>query len=68
VPKNKVVPNGDTILNVEGVAALLGVGTRVVYRMAGDGRIPAFRLGDVWRFSRLAVEEWSRQQALENLR
>jgi hypothetical protein len=36
--------------------------------MAKDRELPAFRFGDVWRFSRLSLEEWSKKQAMDNLK
>ena len=33
------------------VGRLLGVDTSTIYRMAGDGRLPALRVGRQWRFA-----------------
>jgi excisionase family DNA binding protein len=38
------------LLTARDVARLLGVDTATVYRMAGDGRLPAVRVGRQWRF------------------
>ncbi|RWS93987.1 helix-turn-helix domain-containing protein [Aeromonas caviae] len=40
------------ILTLEEVAAYLKAGKRTVYRLAQEGRIPAFKLGGSWRFRR----------------
>lgn len=68
MPKARIIPDGNDIMNVEQVATYFGVGVRVIYRVAKDGEVPAFRFGDTWRFSRLALEEWSKKQAMGNLR
>lgn len=38
------------LLTAAQVGRLLGVDTSTVYRMAGDGRLPAVRVGRQWRF------------------
>lgn len=55
-------------MNVEMVAEYFGVGVRVVYRVAKNGEVPAFKFGDTWRFSRLALAEWSKKQAMGNVK
>jgi excisionase family DNA binding protein len=68
MPKTRLEPNGNDTLNVEQTAAMLGVGTGVVYRLAKSGNIPAIRIGDVWRFSRSGLEEWIRTEATKNVK
>jgi excisionase family DNA binding protein len=41
---------GSDVLNVQQAAAFFGVGVRVIYALAKDGKMPAVRLGDVWRW------------------
>lgn len=48
----------DEVLTVPQAAALLQVGTNIVYRLANDGEIPARKVGGVWRFSRLLIHLW----------
>jgi DNA repair protein RadD len=68
MPKAKLIPNGSDILNIDQAAAMLGVGTGSLYRLAKDGRVPATRLGDVWRFSNLGLERWIRTEAARNVK
>lgn len=51
-------PASDEVLTADDVASLLRVSSKTVKRMAGDGRIPAQRVGRAWRFSRAAVLDW----------
>lgn len=68
MPKTKITPPTDgEIMDVEQVSQFFGVGARLIYRLAGDGHLPAFKFGEVWRFSRSALVEWSAQQARDNL-
>ena len=46
------------ILTLEEVAAYLKAGKRTVYRLAQEGRIPAFKLGGSWRFRRAELDNW----------
>lgn len=48
----------EQVLTADDVAALLRVSAKTVKRLAGDGRIPAQRVGRAWRFSRVAVLDW----------
>lgn len=50
------------------VAALLGVSERLVYKLASDRRIPAFRVGCALRFDPAALASWLRQQMVSQER
>ncbi|MEX2562889.1 MAG: helix-turn-helix domain-containing protein [Nitriliruptoraceae bacterium] len=45
------------LLTAQQVQDLLDVDASTVYRMAGDGRLPAVRIGRQWRFPEEAIEE-----------
>src|SRR6266487_6850442 len=51
----------DEILEPKEVAKLLKVHQRTVVRWAEQGKLPVFKLGDLWRFRREAIEEHIRQ-------
>ena len=56
-------------LSVEDVAERFGVNATTVYRLAQRGRLPAFKVGNQWRFSEEMLEEWvSEQTAAERTR
>jgi excisionase family DNA binding protein len=49
---------------VRQLAEYLSVNERTVYRMAERGDLPAFKVGDAWRFRRHDIDAWiDRQQA-----
>ena len=50
-------PEGE-ILSLDEVAAYFKAGKRTVYRLAAEGRLPAFKLGGTWRFRRCDLDEW----------
>lgn len=37
------------------------------FRQAGAKKIPAFKVGGTWRFSRADIDNWIKQQSLEGL-
>ena len=47
----------EQLVGAERIQDLLGVDRSTVYRMAGDGRLPAVKVGRQWRFPLEAVEE-----------
>ena len=50
----------ERVLNSEEAAALLQIHPKTLQRMARQGSIPAFRIGDLWRFRASALDEWLR--------
>ena len=55
------------ILTLDDVAAYLKVGKRTVYRLAAAKKIPAFKVGGTWRFSRADIDSWIKQQSMDAL-
>ena len=55
------------ILTLDDVAAYLKVGKRTVYRLAAAKKIPAFKVGGTWRFSRADIDMWIKQQSMDGL-
>jgi excisionase family DNA binding protein len=49
-----------TALTVAEVAVLLNVSERQVYKLAADGRIPCFKIGNSIRFDPAAFAAWLR--------
>jgi len=50
----------EPVLNSEEAAALLQIHPKTLQRMARQGAVPAFRIGDLWRFRASALDEWLR--------
>jgi excisionase family DNA binding protein len=51
------------ILTIKQVADYLKVTERTIYRLAAAKKIPAFKVGGTWRFSRAGIESWIREQS-----
>lgn len=52
----------DQILTLEEVSRYLKLNKATVYRMAQSGKIPALKVGKVWRFQRAKLEAWLERQ------
>lgn len=55
------------ILTIKQVADYLKVTERTIYRLAAAKKIPAFKVGGTWRFSRVDIDSWIKQQSMEGL-
>jgi excisionase family DNA binding protein len=53
------------ILTILEVARYLKVAERTVYRLAAAKKLPAFKVGGAWRFSRAEIDTWIKQQSAE---
>ncbi len=49
---------GEEVLTIKDVAALLKVGEKTIYSMAQGGELPAFKVRGQWRFSRKDLDAW----------
>jgi excisionase family DNA binding protein len=51
------------ILTIKEVSEYLKVTERTIYRLAAAKKIPGFKVGGAWRFSRAEIEQWIRRQS-----
>ena len=47
-----------SFLTVEEVAKRFGINTSTVYRLTQRGRLPGFKIGGQWRFSKEMLDSW----------
>ena len=52
------------LMTTDEIAAWLQLQPETIREMARTGRIPAIKLGRVWRFNRDAIGSWIEQQTL----
>ena len=50
------------ILTVKEVALYLGLKPITIYKLANQGKIPAFKVASYWRFTRGLIEKWAEKE------
>ncbi len=53
--KEIIMPN---IMTTREIAGYLKLHAITICKLAGEGKIPAFRIGRSWRFDKNAIDEW----------
>jgi excisionase family DNA binding protein len=53
----------EQLLSVAQVAEYLNVDKFTIYRLVTDGQIPAFKIGNQWRFKKKLIEQWLRDNS-----
>ncbi len=52
------------VMDIRQAAEYLGISADSLYKYASEGLIPAFKLGNRWRFKRSLLESWMERQSL----
>src|SRR5439155_22525556 len=53
----------EPLLTLEQVAEYLNVDKFTVYRLLADKELPAFKVGNQWRFKRKMIENWLKKNS-----
>ena len=56
-------PSDSEILTIKEVSQYLKVTERTIYRLAAAKRVPGFKVGGAWRFSKAEIDQWIRRQS-----
>lgn len=48
----------DEILTIQELAEYLKLNEKTAYRLAGEGKLPGFKVGGSWRFKRKDLDAW----------
>jgi excisionase family DNA binding protein len=51
------------VMDIGEASEYLGVSRAVLYKYINDGRIPAFKLGNRWKFKRSVLDQWMEKQS-----
>ena len=66
-PKRIAVQEQREVMDVQQAAEYLGIAPDTLYKYAGERRVPAFKLGNRWRFKRSHLEAWMDEKAYQNV-
>ena len=52
-------------MNIRQASQYLGVSPDTLYKYVGEQRIPAFKLGNRWRFKKSKIDQWMEEKTVE---
>ena len=54
------------VMNIRQASQYLGVSPDTLYKYVSEERIPAFKLGNRWKFKKSILDTWMENQSLNN--
>ena len=51
------------VMNVRQASQYLGVSADTLYKYVGEQKIPAFKLGNRWRFKKSKLDQWMEEKS-----
>ena len=54
--------DNDEIFTIKDLAIYLKLAEKTAYRLASDGKLPGFKVGGAWRFRKIEIDRWIKQQ------
>jgi excisionase family DNA binding protein len=63
IRSNLLVPEVREVMDIRQASDYLGISSDTLYKYASEGFVPAFKLGNRWRFKRSRLDEWMDRQS-----
>ena len=51
------------VMNIRQASGYLGISPDTLYKYLSEGRLPAFKLGNRWRFKKTTLDRWMELQS-----
>ncbi len=51
------------VMNIRQASQYLGVSADTLYKYVGEQKIPAFKLGNRWRFKKSRLDQWMEEKS-----
>lgn len=51
------------VMNIRQASQYLGVSSDTLYKYVGEQKIPAFKLGNRWRFKKSKLDQWMEEKS-----
>lgn len=55
----------DEILTIKELSSYLKTSEKTIYRLLSKNEIPAFKVGNVWRFKKEGIDKWIKENSQE---
>jgi excisionase family DNA binding protein len=62
--KEKVMADSREVMNIRQASQYLGVSPDTLYKYVNEQQIPAFKLGNRWRFKKSKLDEWMEEKSM----
>jgi len=63
--KVRIMADSREVMNIRQASQYLGVSPDTLYKYVGEQRIPAFKLGNRWRFKKSKLDQWMEDKSSE---
>jgi len=61
----KKMSDSPEVMNIRQASEYLGVSADTLYKYLSEGRIPAFKLGNRWKFKKTLLDRWMESKSSE---
>jgi len=59
----KLMADSREVMNIRQASQYLGVSPDTLYKYVGEQKIPAFKLGNRWRFKKSKLDQWMEEKS-----
>lgn len=63
VPRMKSMGESPEVMNIRQASEYLGVSPDTLYKYVSEERIPAFKLGNRWKFKKTILDSWMERKS-----
>ena len=61
----KAMSDAREVMNIRQASLYLGVSPDTLYKYVNEQKIPAFKLGNRWRFKKTKLDQWMEEKSVE---
>jgi excisionase family DNA binding protein len=65
VEKENRMADSREVMNIRQASQYLGVSPDTLYKYVNEQKIPAFKLGNRWRFKKSKLDQWMEEKSME---
>jgi excisionase family DNA binding protein len=64
VGKAKIMSESPEVMNIRQASEYLGVSADTLYKYLAENKIPAFKLGNRWKFKKALLDRWMERKSV----